>query len=109
MITIEAIMLEFRTLRAEELQRWISNAWVRPERSPGGYLFHEIDLARIRLILELRDTLEVNEPALPTVLSLLDQLYEMRRQMRRLNGALSTVPQNIRTQLLEHLDHAPPA
>ncbi len=104
MITIETILLQFHELRTDELERWIGNQWVRPEGAPGAWQFHEIDLARIRLILELRDTLEVTEPALPTVLSLLDQLYEMRRRMMQLNKAMEhTLPAELRAALLAHL------
>jgi len=103
MITIETIFLEFQTLRQEDLDRWIANSWVRPEGARGQYRFHEIDRARIRLILELRDTMEVPEPALPTVLSLLDQLYEMRRRMRQLNDAMErTLPAELKAALLQH-------
>jgi chaperone modulatory protein CbpM len=103
MITIETIFLEFQTLRQEDLDRWITNQWVRPEGTTGQYRFQEIDLARIRLILELRDTMEVPEPALPTVLSLLDQLYEMRRRMRQLNDAMErTLPPELKAALLQH-------
>lgn len=103
MVTIETIFLEFQSLRRDELERWIANQWVRPEGGSGTYRFHEIDLARIRLILELRDTMEVPEPALPTVLSLLDQLYEMRRRMRQLNDAMErTLPAELKAALLEH-------
>jgi chaperone modulatory protein CbpM len=38
----------------------------------------------VRLILELRDLMQVNEEALPVVLSLLYQIYELRRRMRAL-------------------------
>jgi len=104
MISIETILLEFHDLRSDELERWIGNQWVRPEGAAGAWRFHDIDIARIRLILELRDTLEVTEPALPTVLSLLDQLYEMRRRMLQLNEAMErTLPTELRTALREHL------
>jgi chaperone modulatory protein CbpM len=103
MITVERILVEFHDLDAAELNRWIDNAWVRPEGPPGRYRFHEIDRARIRLILDLRDTLEVPEPALPTVLSLLDQLYEARRHMHRLNRALGNVPEDVRAVLVAAL------
>ena len=43
-----------------------------------------MDIARLRLILELRDEMEVGETAMPVVLSLLDQLHASRRHMRRL-------------------------
>ena len=73
MITIETLRIQVRGLADSDLQRWIDNAWVRPDGAPGRYLFREIDVARIRLILELRDEMQVNEEALPVVLSLLDR------------------------------------
>jgi chaperone modulatory protein CbpM len=58
--------------------------------------------------MELREHLEIEEPALPTVLSLLDQLYDMRRRLRGLNAALeATVPPEIRLRLFEKLDDEP--
>jgi chaperone modulatory protein CbpM len=69
-----------------DLERWIANDWVRPDRPEGEYAFRDIDVARIRLIQDLRDNLEVNEAALPVVLLLLDQLYDLRRRMR-INGS----------------------
>ena len=104
MLTVDALFVEIRGLRRPDLDRWISNAWVRPDGDPEHYLFREIDVARIRLIMELRENLEIEEPALPTVLSLLDQLYDMRRRLRGLNAALeATVPPDIRARLLEKL------
>jgi hypothetical protein len=46
---------------------------VRPDGNAGHYEFREIDVARVRLIQELRNELQINEAALPIVLSLLDQ------------------------------------
>jgi chaperone modulatory protein CbpM len=105
MITVETLFVEIRGLSRPDLDRWITNAWVRPDGEPGHYLFREIDVARIRLIMELREQLEIEELALPTVLSLLDQLYDMRRRLRGLNAALEeTVPAEIRERLLAKLD-----
>jgi chaperone modulatory protein CbpM len=103
MITFEALKVELRDLDREELGRWIEAALVRAEGTPGAWRFQEIDAARIRLILELRHDLEVEEPTLPVVLSLVDQLYDMRRRMRRLNEALTEVPPEIRAALLTRL------
>ncbi len=103
-ITIDTLCVRFTTLRREDLHRWIGNAWVRPESDSGDYMFHEIDVERVRLILQLRDELQVNEEALPVVLSLLDQLYDMRRRMRRLRDALNqTVTEDMRMDLRQRL------
>ena len=69
---------------------------VRPDGPPGGYVFREIDVARVRLIVELRDALRLDEEALPVVLSLMDQLYEERRRLRRVRDALVAAPEEMR-------------
>ena len=104
MISIEVLIAELAGLPRADLERWIDNAWVRPERLAGSYQFREIDVARVRLIQELRDEMDVNEGALPVVLSLLDQLYDLRRRMRQLGDALcQTVPCEVRRDLAAHL------
>jgi chaperone modulatory protein CbpM len=61
-------------------------------------------VARARLILEMRDEMQISEDALPVVLLLLDQLYDLRRQMRDLNNAfLQVVPRDVRQDLAAHL------
>ena len=92
MITLDILCARFTTLRREDLQRWIGDGLVRPHfasphleilgLSGDDILFEEIDVERVRLILDLRDAMAVNEEALPVVLSLLDQLYDLRRRLR---------------------------
>ena len=60
---------------------------MRPDAEAEALVFHEIDVERVRLILELRDRLAVDETALPVVLSLLDQVYALRRRLRELGVA----------------------
>jgi chaperone modulatory protein CbpM len=83
-ITMDIILAQVTGLARADLEHWIVNAWVRPDGAEGAWEFHEIDIARIRLIRELRDELLVNEEALPVVLSLLDQLHDSRRRLHEL-------------------------
>ena len=104
MISIEILVTQLSGLRRQDLERWISNEWIRPDGSAGNYLFRDIDVARVRLIQELRDEMRVNEEALPVVLSLLDQLYDQRRRMRQLSDALRRIaPDDVRQNLARHL------
>jgi chaperone modulatory protein CbpM len=104
MISIELVMTLVSGLQRPDLDRWIVHRFVLPEAVSGGYVFQEIDIARIRLIQELRDDLQVNEEAMPIVLSLLDQLYEVRRRMRELGDALGqTAPEDVRHAIARHL------
>jgi chaperone modulatory protein CbpM len=104
-ITVEMLCVRFAGLRRDDLYRWIDNAWVRPDDDAGQYVFRDIDVERVRLILVLRDEMTVDEESLPVVLSLLDQLYDLRRRVIRLRQALEeTVTGEARRALLARLD-----
>lgn len=99
MITHDELLRSLANLDAAELDRWIERHWVRPEGSPGVYAFRGIDVARTRLVAELRE-LEIGDEALPLVLSLLDQLYAVRRSIRLLQEAIRTQPEEVQQALL---------
>jgi chaperone modulatory protein CbpM len=63
----------------DELNRFVTEGWVAPETEDR---FGEADLARVQLIVELRRDLAIDDEAIPLVLSLLDQVYTLRRQLR---------------------------
>lgn len=102
MITFDS--LHIAGLDETELGRWIDAAWVHARGSAGAWEFEAVDVARIRLIHTLRTEMEINEPAMPVVLSLLDQLYELRRNAARLNNALAALPPGARALILQKLD-----
>jgi chaperone modulatory protein CbpM len=104
MITIDVLVSQTAGLNRAELERWIFNDWVRPGSIGETLSFDEIDIARVILIQELRDDLEVNDAALPIVLSLIDQLYDLRRHMRLLGEVMQeAVPTKLRTRVLREL------
>jgi chaperone modulatory protein CbpM len=82
-----------------ELTAWIEQRWVLPVEDGGRYFFDEADVARVHLIAELRRDLEVNEEAMPVVLRLLDQVYNLRETLDDLNTAIKTLPPKVREQL----------
>lgn len=90
MINIAAVVQRVRGLDPATLEVWIAQDWVRPRREAGAPMFEEIDVARIRLIVELRDDLALGDEAVPVVLSLLDQLHSVRSQVRRVAAALES-------------------
>jgi len=59
-------------------------------------VFAEIDIARIRLIRDLRIDLDVDEGTLPLVLSLLDQVYGLRRSLKAMGRVLGDQPPEVR-------------
>jgi chaperone modulatory protein CbpM len=98
MITVQALSRTVGVAEAE-IHRWVELTWLRPDGSPGCWVFREVDVARVRLIAELRE-LDMDEEAMPVVLSLLDQLYATRRRMRLLQQAVDeAAPDEVRARL----------
>ena len=71
-----------------DLRLWIEQRWVLPTRREDSFVFDDVDLARTRLIRELRADLMLNEEAIPVVLSLLDQVHALRRALASINTAI---------------------
>ena len=89
-------LLESVALERAELIAWIESGWVRPARRDGEFLFDELDVARVRLIAELRRDCAIGEEALPVILSLLDQLYGTRHELALLCRAIAAQPETVR-------------
>jgi chaperone modulatory protein CbpM len=71
-------------LDAQALDAWIEAGWLRPRGNRSSREFSDIDLARARLIGDLRRDLGVNDEAVPIVLDLVDQIHGLRRLVREL-------------------------
>lgn len=107
MMTLEALCLRITGLRRAELEHWIAEGWVRPDGAPGAWLFRDIDEARVRLILDLRDEMRVEEESLPVILSLIDQLYATRRHLAAVLAALErATPEETRRRIASILSGA---
>lgn len=103
MISFDA-MCRMASLEPGELDRWVAERWVLPESVASGYVFNDVDVARVRLIVELRRDLAVGEESVPVVLRLLDQLYATRRRMRTLLRAIEALPEEHRAALIRRLE-----
>ena len=88
---------------APELEDWIGRGFVLPEGEKPDWLFAEIDVARVRLLSELRHGLGVEPDTLGLVLSLLDRLHGLRHAMDALLAAAATLPPAQREALLAAL------
>jgi chaperone modulatory protein CbpM len=106
MIDLDELVRRFAGLERAELARWVENRWILPERDGDAWQFTELDIARVELIIEVRREFAVDDDALSLVLGLLDQVYNLRRQMRRLCDALEGQPPEIRDAIRAALPKA---
>ena len=90
-IGLDELLARFAGLERGEILRWVENRWVIPDVVGERLVFHQVDIARVELIRQCRHDLAVNEEAMTVVLGLLDQVYDLRRQLRRLCDAVATL------------------
>ena len=76
----------------DTLNAWIEEEWLIPSGSSPELSFSEIDIARARLIRDLQVDFGVNDEGVGMILSLVDQLYGMRRTLMELRHAVRTNP-----------------
>jgi chaperone modulatory protein CbpM len=93
----------FPDLSQVEVTNWVERGWVIPETAEAGFVFHEIDVARVGLIHDLRRDMDIGEDAISLVLSLLDQVYELRSRMKSMLHVLGSQPQDVQAALLDAL------
>ena len=73
-------------LDAPTLNAWIEAEWLAPVTGQKTFLFSEVDLARARLIQDLRLDFGVNDEGIAIVLHLLDQLHGLRCLLRDIHA-----------------------
>lgn len=95
-----AVVARVRRVTLRELRAWVRDGWVRPAEGTSGPVFDELDIARVRLVCDLRKDMALPGDALPVVLSLIDQLHGMRRDLRALAEAVEDQPEEVRRAVL---------
>jgi chaperone modulatory protein CbpM len=81
------------------LEGWVAAGWLTPTAEEGMQQFSEIDVARARLIQDLRRDIGVNDEGVGVILDLIDQLHGLRRTLGQLLTALRTQPEDLRERL----------
>ena len=97
MKSLEEVLGELGTVERAEVLAWVEASWVRPDPGEGGLRFAPVDVARLRLVRELRHDLAIDDEAMPGVLSLVDEMYALRRRLGALAHALAETPAEVRT------------
>ena len=86
----EREFLEQARLDRATLEVWIRQEWLVPARAAEERAFTDTDLARARLIADLKHNMGVNDEGLDVILHLIDQMHGLRRALA---GALAMLRQ----------------
>jgi chaperone modulatory protein CbpM len=93
------LIREVGELSVQRLHKWLHLGWVRPERREGTAVYHEVDVARVRLLYELEHIAEFDDETLPLILSLVDQIHGLRNELRSLAEAVGEQPTQVRERI----------
>jgi chaperone modulatory protein CbpM len=83
MLTMEEFQLRL-DVDAGMVQLWIEEGWLLPQRDQAGIAFSEQDVARARLICDLKEGIGVNDEGIDIILNLIDQVHGLRGILREL-------------------------
>jgi chaperone modulatory protein CbpM len=72
-------------LQVQTLEFWLEQRWLIPQESSAGMTFSDIDVARARLIQDLKTDFGVNDEGVDVILHLVDQLHGLRRALAQLH------------------------
>ena len=94
------VVARIERLTLRELRLWVREGWVRPARSERGPVFDDLDVARLRLLCDLRKDMVLPTDVMPTVLTLIDHLHRTRRELRRVTEAIDEQPTEVRRAVI---------
>lgn len=101
MITKAELCARMQGLDMKILNQWIEMGLVEPQQDPSGFLFDEIDEARIALVCDLYYRMGLDHGSLPVVLSLVDQLHHTRHSLRAITTAVSEQSAEVRVAITQ--------
>jgi chaperone modulatory protein CbpM len=75
-------------LQVQTLDFWLEQRWLVPEQTSAGMNFSDMDVARARLIQDLKADFGVNDEGIEVILHLVDQLHGLRQALGQLHKDL---------------------
>jgi chaperone modulatory protein CbpM len=100
------VILTVTRLTRQQLSRYVEIDLVRPLRANEGVFFREVDIARLELLCDLANDLDLDEAAVGIVISLVDQLHGARRDLEMLTEVIETLPTDLRSRIGAALQRA---
>jgi chaperone modulatory protein CbpM len=72
-------------VEAQTLEFWIEQQWLIPAQTDAETSFSDTDVARARLIRDLKGDFGVNDEGVDVILHLVDQLHGLRRALEQVH------------------------
>jgi chaperone modulatory protein CbpM len=88
-------------LTTVHVERWVARGLLRPTGSDSSgsveaWTFEPVDIARVRLLVELADDIGLDDDTVEAVIALIDQVHTLRGQLALLATAIARQPPETR-------------
>jgi chaperone modulatory protein CbpM len=97
------LIAQFTYLERRVLLTWIEDGVIAPQRDEQGYLFDQVDEARVALACDLHYRMGLEHASLPVILSLIDQLHDARHHLRALTQAVAEQSDTVRQEITRRM------
>lgn len=102
-LTEDEVLAAIPRLTRTRLVVFIETKMVIPVRQetegPSAHVFRQIDFARLRLLCDLADDLDLDNDALSVVVTLIDQLHATRADLLAIARAVEAEPPDVRARI----------
>ncbi len=99
LFTEDEVIMTVTRLTRKQLGRYVEADLVRPQSAEDGIFFRKVDIARLELLCDLAQDLDLDEGAVGIVISLVDQLHGARRELVMLTEMIQTLPTDLRSRI----------
>ncbi len=103
------VVARIEGMTVARLRSFVAAECLSPAEQEGRLAFAEVDVARVRLLAELVSDFDLDAEAAGMVVSLVDQIHGLRRELRRLGEAVAAEPGEVRARIRERLSAEVPA
>lgn len=83
---------------------WVDRQWIIPELTEQAEAFHDADLARGLLILDLSGSMGVNQDGIDVIMALVDQVHGLRTKLHALTEAIRAQDGEIAERVVKKIE-----
>ena len=103
------VVARVRGMTVARLRSFVAADCLAPAEREGRLSFADADVARVALLAELVSDFDLDAEAAGMVVSLVDQIHGLRRELRRLGEAVAAEPGEVRIRIRDRLSVRPAA
>ncbi len=103
-LTEDDVVNAIADLTPDRLVAFVQAELVIPLQTDRGRRFRQVDKARLELLCDLTEQFGMDEDALAVILSLIDQLYAVRSDLRCVLKAVDQQPEDVRARLEQAIE-----